>query len=693
MSNLTGLVTADDNCASIVSITQDPAIGTLVTDTVSVVFTADDGNGNTATCSFQVNPSDETEPTISCPSDVAVDFNEDCEFELPDYKPLVVTNDNCGFTLTSQSPTEGTLITVDTEILMTVDDGNGNSTTCTFMVTPADNTPPAIVCPSNLFEDLDESCQYEMLDYTGLATAEDNCSPVVTMDQFPPSGTIILSSTVITLTVTDNVGNQEECSFVILPEDNTLPAIAECAEDQFAILDENCELAMPDFTGLILAVDNCDIDLDYQQLPLAGSGIAGVGTYAITVGAGDDANNFALCEFDLIVSDESNPTIDCPTDQIIELNANCLFEVPDYTALATASDACGTVTLTQSPLTGSTITGQLNATIIAEDENGNTSTCTFFVDVLEMSASALGTDVTCQGGSDGTATVSVVGGSAPYTEDWGGFNPLALSAGTYAVTVSDANGCSTTASVTIEDGLLFEIEIDPTGDIEICDGGSVTLDAGSGYAVYNWSTGASVQTITASSEASYWVTVTSAEGCISNTDTAYVMYYDDPLPTVISVGDGIISCSNDTASTYQWYLNGVLIVGATESYYCPLESGNYYVVITDSHGCTVSSLIEGYTYDENSPCATGIEEYGLTLDVFPNPSDGLFTVSYALDQQTDMLFAVYNLVGQRVTEDELISAHTGTTVIDLSGITDGIYTLRIAIGTKTVLHQRLVLVK
>ncbi|MDC0303956.1 HYR domain-containing protein [Flavobacteriales bacterium] len=693
MSDLTGLVTANDNCASIVSITQDLAIGTFVTDTLSVMFTADDGNGNTASCSFQVNPSDETAPTAVCPADFTVDYNEDCAFELLNYESLVVANDNCGFALTSQNPVEGTLIMADTEILITIDDGNGNSTTCTFMVTPSDNTPPAIVCPNNLFEDLNENCQYELLDYTGLASAEDNCSPVVTIDQFPPAGIIILTPTVVNLAVTDNLGNEGECSFVISPEDNTLPEIAECPENQLAILDENCILAMPDFTGLIQAVDNCDIDLDYQQLPLAGSVIAGIGTYAVTVGVEDDADNYTSCEFDLIVSDESNPTVACPADQIIMLNANCLFELPDYTVLALGSDACGTVTLTQSPLPGSTITGQLNATIIAEDENGNSSNCTFFVDVLDMSASAVGTDITCQGGSDGTAMVSVIGGTAPYTEDWGGFNPLALSTGTYAVTISDANNCSTTTSVIIEDGPLVEIEIDPTGEIEICNNESITLDAGSGFAVYNWSTGATVQMITVSSEASYWVTVTSAEGCISNSDTADVIYYDDPLPMVISSVDGIISCSNDSASTYQWYQNGDLIVGATESYYCPIESGNYYVVITDSHGCTVSSLSEEYTYDENSPCATGIEEYGLTLDVFPNPSDGFFTVSYALDQQTDMLFAVYNLVGQRITEDELISRHAGTTVIDLSGVTDGIYTLRIAIGTKKVLHQRLVLVK
>ncbi|MGB1318710.1 MAG: T9SS type A sorting domain-containing protein, partial [Flavobacteriales bacterium] len=322
-----------------------------------------------------------------------------------------------------------------------------------------------------------------------------------------------------------------------------------------------------------------------------------------------------------------------------------------------------------------------------------TSSCTFFVDIVEMVATVEGTSASCQGGTNGTATVSVTGGTAPYTEDWGGFDPTSLEAGTYAVTVSDANGCSTTASVTIEDGELFEIEIDPAADVVICDGGSVSLDAGSGYAAYNWSTGATVQSITVSNEASYWVTVTNADGCLSNTDTVDVMFFNDPIPMVVSTTDGIISCSNDTASTYQWYLNNAPIDGATNSYYCPRGSGNYYVVITDSHGCTVTSAISEYTYDENSPCATGIEELGLTLDVFPNPSTGIFTVNYVLETQQDMKLTIFDLLGQQVTDNVLISSQNGTTVIDMSIEADGIYTLRIELEGDKVLQQRLVLVK
>ena len=693
MSDLTSLITADDNCATVVTITQVPTIGTVVTDTLAVTFTADDGNGNTASCSFDVNPSDQTEPTAVCPGDQLVDFNENCAFEIPDYKSDVLDSDNCGATNIVQFPAEGTLITGPTEVMITVDDGNGNSTDCSFMVTPQDNTVPTLSCPNSTTDALDENCQFVLLDYSGAATVEDNCSSSLVVNQFPPVGTVITTTQVITLSVTDDAGNEAECSFALAVVDTTPPVVQVCPDNQLASLDANCDLLMPDYSGLISATDNCDVSPTISQLPLAGSAVAGVGSFQVALNATDAAGNFTVCEFEIVVSDDTDPTVDCPEDQIIELNANCQFEIPDYTSLAVGEDACGSVSLTQSPLAGALVTTQLNATIIVEDENGNTASCTFFVDIVEMSATVTGTNSTCQGGSNGTATVTVVGGTAPYTEDWGGFNPAALTAGTYAVSIADANGCSTTASVTIEDGPLFEIEIDPTGDVVICEGAQVSLDAGDNYAAYNWSTGASVQTISVSNEASYWVTVTSVDGCLSNTDTVNVMFYNDPIPTVISTTDGIISSSNDTASSYQWYLNGAPIVDATNSYYCPRGSGNYYVVITDANGCTVSSAISEYTYDDNSPCATGIEEYGLTLDVFPNPSDGLFTVNYSLETQSDMKLTVFDLMGQQITDNVLISSQNGTTVIDLTNQADGIYSLRIELEDDKVLQQRLVLVK
>jgi hypothetical protein len=338
------------------------------------------------------------------------------------------------------------------------------------------------------------------------------------------------------------------------------------------------------------------------------------------------------------------------------------------------------------------ITTQLNATLIAEDEDGNTATCTFFVDVIDYEMDVTGTDASCEGGSDGTATVSVSGGEAPYTEDWGGFDPNALAPGTYAVVVEDANGCILTDEVIIGDGPSFNLEIDPSGDVVICQGTSLSIDAGPGYADYDWSTGASVQTITVSNAGTYWVTVTSAEGCVAD-DTVSVSYYSTAVPTIDPDANGVLNCSNDTAQSYQWYLNGDPIPNATNSYYCPLQSGNYYVVIVDNNGCELTSAIEEYTFSDDSPCATSIDEYGLSLQVYPNPSTGQYTVSYSLDHQSQIQLSVIDLVGRQITDEVQLNGLSGNQVIDISGEAEGVYILRIVKDGDRILQERLILVK
>ena len=83
--------------------------------------------------------------------------------------------------------------------------------------------------------------------------------------------------------------------------------------------------------------------------------------------------------------------------------------------------------------------------------------------------------------------------------------------GSYSVTVTDANNCSGTASITvIQNSNLTPTIIGPT---TFCPGNSVTLDAGSGYATYAWSSTDTTQTISVSTAATYTVTVSDASGC------------------------------------------------------------------------------------------------------------------------------------------------------------------------------------
>ena len=317
-------------------------------------------------------------PAISCPSDQNVFFDNNCQFVLSDYTSLATASDNCSTPTVTQLPVAGTVITTTQTITLTANDGNGNIAQCTFEVIPSDNTLPVISCPDNQNVSFDENCEFVLPDYTGLATATDNCStPTVT--QSPVAGTVITTTQTITLTANDGNGNIAQCTFEVIPSDNTLPIIT-CPITQNVNFNTNCEFILPDYTSLSTATDNCSTPT-VSQSPVVGTIITG--TQIVTLTALDSSGNISQCTFEVIPSDTTLPVISCPVNQTENLDLNGQFILPDYTGLATATDNCSTPTVTQLPVAGTVITANQTITLTANDGNGNTAQCTFEVSVIE----------------------------------------------------------------------------------------------------------------------------------------------------------------------------------------------------------------------------------------------------------------------------------------------------------------------
>ena len=421
--------------------------------TTTYYIRGEDGAGcvdeSTGLCGqVTVTVADATPPTITCPGNQTGSVNASCNFTLPDYTGLAVAADNCGSVTVTQSPVAGTNVgTGTTVITLTANDGNGNTANCNFNVVVSDITNPTITCPGNQTGSVDASCNFSLPDYTALATPADNC-PGVVVTQVPAPGTNVgIGTTNIVLTATDGSSNTANCNFDVVVSDNTNPTIT-CPGNQIGSVDASCNFSLPDYTALATPADNCP-GVTVTQVPLPGT-IVGVGTTNIVLTATDGSSNTANCNFDVVVSDNTNPTITCPGNQLETPDASCNFTLPDYTALATAADNCPGVTVTQSPLPGTVISGNTTITLTATDGNSNTANCNFDViinDVTPPSAICQNINVYLDGAGNATITAADIDGGS--TDNCAG---LTLSASQTAFTCADLG--SNNVTLTATDGNL-----------------------------------------------------------------------------------------------------------------------------------------------------------------------------------------------------------------------------------------------
>ena len=113
--------------------------------------------------------------------------------------------------------------------------------------------------------------------------------------------------------------------------------------------------------------------------------------------------------------------------------------------------------------------------------------------------------------------------------------------GNYSVTVTDANGCQGTASQSVTVNQNPSVSISANGPTTFCQGGSVVLSASSGSS-YNWSTGASAQSVTVDASGNYSVAVTDANGC-QGTASQSVTVNQNPSVSISANGQiGRASC-------------------------------------------------------------------------------------------------------------------------------------------------------
>ncbi len=215
------------------------------------------------------------------------------------------------------------------------------------------------------------------------------------------------------------------------------------------------------------------------------------------------------------------------------------------------------------------------------------------------------TNASCSGATDGSATVSVDGGSGGYTYSWApsggnGATATGLSAGTYTVTVTDSNGCEGSQSFTITAPSPLQVSVSQT-DVS-CFGGSngtatVVASGGTPGYSYSWApNGAMGPTASGLSAGTYFVTVSDANSC----STLMSVTITEPDELTAAVGQTNVSepgASNGSATvtpsggmspyTIAWDTDPVQTTPTISG----LPAGTYTATITDANGCEITRQV------------------------------------------------------------------------------------------------------
>lgn len=161
-------------------------------------------------------------------------------------------------------------------------------------------------------------------------------------------------------------------------------------------------------------------------------------------------------------------------------------------------------------------------------------------------------------------------------------------------------------------------------------------------------------------------------------------YVSNPAPAIPAISDTNGVLTSSAAATYQWYFNGQPLAGETNQTYTPTQDGIYLVRITDANGC-VYMYSAGYHF----ALPTAIEKINSSyeLNIFPNPSSGIFSFDKNCFSGSDFNITVYNLQGEEMMRLE------NTSLIDLSNNPNGIYNVVLKSDKTGLLNRKIILTR
>ena len=307
-------VTAD-NC-SVASVTNN-APTSFPIGTTTVIWTVTDASGNTHTANQLVTVNDTLDPVITSPAAVTAYSNFGCQSVGVNLGTLTAT-DNCAIeSITNNAPLFFPL--GNTNVVWTVIDASGNSSTVTQLVTVVDTLKPTIIAPSNLEVASNTGCGASEISI-GNPIVDDNCG-VATINNDAPV-VFVSGINIVTWTVTDNAGNVSTATQIVTVIDNVNPT---------AVLN-NITVSLPVGSDAVItsdmidngSFDNCgNVTITLSQTNF---NCDNIGNNTILVTVTDESGNFVSQSVVVTVNpsgiDLDLDGIDDACDQLIDQTVN-----------------------------------------------------------------------------------------------------------------------------------------------------------------------------------------------------------------------------------------------------------------------------------------------------------------------------------------------------------------------------------
>lgn len=428
----------------------------------------------------------------------------------------------------------------------------GCSTTSTFTVAEDAAIPPSITGPLSFCDDasttLSVSPAYDSYSWStgGSAQTEE-----------------ILSGGNVGVTVTDANGCVAEASATVI--ENPLPNVQITGDDVI------CEGAF----GVLNVVNGSGYtDIVWSNTEMDPTiAVSSAGTYSVTATDGNGCTGTASFEVEEVALPDagiSGVTSYCTgTSTILTASpAGLSYEWSNgATTQAAEITTPGTVFVTVTNASGCQDVASIGVT-----------------EVTELSPEITGPTEFCEG-----ASIFLVGQGGFAAYEWSDNTPTqeleVTAGGTYTLTVTDANGCTGTASYVVTENPLPEVPI--TGALSFCEGTSTSLSGPAGMDDYEWTGNESGQSLDVTAPGTYSLMVTDNNGC---QNTASVTVTENPLPAPEITGE-LAFCA-DTSSvlalseayeSYEWS------TGSTDPSVTVAGSDVVSVTVTDANGCENST--------------------------------------------------------------------------------------------------------